>query len=56
MNQQATKKTCENETIHYLKSNNSFLNTLLSFMEYDGDKEVSFKGETMTFKSQISKI
>ena len=46
----------EPETIHYKKINKSVLNTITFYLEDDGDKEVNFNGEILTFTILMVKI
>ena len=50
------KVFCEPETIHYMKVNKSFLNTITFYLEDDDHKEVNFNGETLTFTFQMIKL
>ena len=46
----------EPETIHNKKINKSVLNTVTFYLEDDNNEEVDFKGETLTFTLQMTKI
>ena len=50
------KVFCKPERIHYKRSVESGLNTILFYLEGDKDKEVNFNGETMTFTLHLAKI
>ena len=47
---------CQPETIHYKKTNESFLNTLKFYLEDDNNKEINFNGETLTLTLKMIKI
>ena len=49
------KVFCEPETVHYKEVNKSILNTITFYLE-DGNEEVNFSQETLSFTLQMIKI
>ena len=49
------KVSCEPETFHYKKINNSVLNTITFYLEDENNEVVNFNGETLTFTLQMIK-
>ena len=46
----------QRQTIPYEKMNKFVLNTITFYLEDDNNKEVNFKGQTLTFTLQMTKI
>ena len=54
--QNGCKIPSQTETVHHKKINESLCNSITFYLENDNNEEVDFKGETLTFTLQMTKV